>query len=119
MTWSETHRRWQALQEIEALANAGCEELPWNTQYAEIFGDRDGLAAALRYRWNLTRNTQLDTHLEETVLEQQRARLLERNAGVLRLLQRHETGVPAQRRPDEAGLPSAGTTYVDPDRISA
>ncbi len=101
MTWSETHRRWQALQEIEALATAGCEELPWNNEYAEIFGDRDTLAATLRYRWNLTRDAQLDTHLAEAVLEQQRARLIERNAGVLRLLRRHQTGavtIPAQRR---------------------
>lgn len=112
MTWSETHRRWQALQEIEALANAGCEELPWNNEYAEIFGDRDHLAAALRYRWNLTRQAQLDTHLDEAVLEQQRTRLVERNAGVLRLLRRHETGVPAQRRPDEI---SAVTER--PDRV--
>lgn len=117
MTWSETHRRWQALQEIEALANAGCDELPWNTEYAAVFGDRDTLAAALRYRWNLTRDAQLDTHLDEAVLEQQRARLIERNAGVLRLLRNYETRVPAQRRGDEVG-PSAAA-YVDPDRISA
>ncbi len=92
MTWSETHRRWQALQEVEALANAGAEELPWNDDYAEIFGDRESLAAALRYRWTLARDTQLDTHLPETVLEEQRARLTERNAGVLRLLRAFETG---------------------------
>lgn len=101
MSWTETHRRWQALQEIEALANAGATELPWNDTYAEIFGDRDALAAALRYRWNLTRAAQLDTHLAEDVLEQQHDRLVRRNAGVLRLLRLHEAGtvrVPDQRR---------------------
>ena len=36
MGWTETHRRWQALQEIETLANAGATELPWTDDYAEI-----------------------------------------------------------------------------------
>ena len=101
MSWTETHRRWQALQEIEALANAGATELPWNDTYADIFGDRDALAAALRYRWNLARDTQLDTHLAEDVFAEQRDRLVQRNAGVLRLLVNHEAAsvrVPEQRR---------------------
>ena len=86
MSWTQTHRRWQALQEIEALASAGCTDLPWNAEYAEIFGDRDSLAALLRYRVRLSQDTQLDTHLPEQVLEQQWCRLHERHAGVLRLL---------------------------------
>ena len=94
MSWTETHRRWQALQEIEALASAGCEELPWNTEYAEIFGDRDNLAAALRYRLKLSRDAQLDSHMPEAVIEEQRLRLVERNAGVVRLLRNHEAGAP-------------------------
>ncbi|WP_148045113.1 hypothetical protein [Nocardioides marmorisolisilvae] len=101
MSWTETHRRWQALQEIEALASAGCAELPWNTEYAEIFGDRDTLAAALRYRLKLTHDAQLDTHMSETVMEEQRLRLFERNAGVIRLLRNHEAAgarIPNQRR---------------------
>ena len=91
MTWTETHRRWQALQEIEALANAApLEELPWTPEYAEIFGDRDHLAAALRSRWDQTRTAQLDTHLPEHVLEEQWHRLQQRHAGVLRLLERYD-----------------------------
>jgi hypothetical protein len=106
MSWTETHRRWQALREVEALANAGCTELPWNEDYAAIFGDRDGLAAALRYRWELARSTQLDTHLAEPVLEQQRSRFEERNAGIVAMLRRHlQDGhagvVPEQRRAHE------------------
>jgi hypothetical protein len=91
MGWTETHRRWQALQEIEDLANAAAiDELPWNTKYADVFGDRDSLAAALRYRWEQTRRAQLDTHLPEAVLEEQWCRLQTRHAGVLRLLELHE-----------------------------
>ena len=111
MSWTETHRRWQALQEIEALASAGAAELPWNNDYAEIFGDRDGLAEALRYRLKLTRDAQIDTHLPERVLEQQRLRLVERNAGVVRLLRSHEYGstavrsIPSQRRDSHPVVP--------------
>lgn len=91
MGWTETHRRWQALQEIETLANtAGIDELPWTPEYAEIFGDRDTLAAALQYRWEQTRRAQLDTHLPERVLEEQWRRLQTRHAGVLRLLDRYD-----------------------------
>ncbi|MFL6024059.1 MAG: hypothetical protein ACJ72O_12035 [Marmoricola sp.] len=106
MSWTETHRRWQALQEIEALASAGCEELPWNTEYAEIFGDRDALAATLRYRLKVTRDAQLDTHLPEGVLEEQRVRLVERNAGVVRLLRHHESGAAPTRTPAQGRIPN-------------
>lgn len=100
MSWTDTHRRWQALQEIEALANAGCEHLPWNSEYADIFGDPDTLADALRYRWRLNRDAQLDTHLSESVLEEQRTRIDQRHASVLRLLANHD-----------AGRGPAGSTY--------
>ncbi len=91
MTWKETHRRWQAMREVEAVlaeaVRAGRPvRLPWSEEYAEVFGDRDALLAALRYRWQLTRDTQLDTHLPEDVLEEQRRRLTERSRGLLQLL---------------------------------
>lgn len=103
MGWTETHRRWQALQEIETLANAAAiEELPWNPEYAEIFGDRDTLAAALRHRWRQTRRAQLDTHLPEATLEQQWCRLHERHAGILRLLERYDAQRLADQEPVSA-----------------
>jgi hypothetical protein len=89
MGWTETHRRWQAMQEIEANTSV-LDELPWTAEHAEIFGDRDSLAAALRYRWEQTRRAQLDSHLPEAVLEEQWCRLQARHAGVLRLLERHD-----------------------------
>lgn len=90
MSWSQTHRRWQALQEIEARANNGALELPWTSEYAEIFGDPDGLVLALRSRWEQARRAQLDSHLPERVLEEQWRRLHARHAGVLRLLEHHD-----------------------------
>lgn len=87
MTWNETHRRWRALRAIEAhLASSATAELPWTDEYAELFGDRAGLLAALRYRWQLTANAQLDTHLPEQALEQQRQLLAQRARGVRRIL---------------------------------
>lgn len=100
MTWTETHRRWQALQQIEAEANAALERgqdleaLPWTPEYAEIFGDRDTLAAVLRHRWEQARRAQLDSHLPESVLEEQWCRLHARHAGVLRLLERYDGSHP-------------------------
>ena len=112
MSWTQTHRRWQALQEIEALANAGCTELPWNAEYADIFGDPESLIAVLRYRWRLTQSTQLDSHLAESVLEEQRARLEARHAGVLRMVQNHQgESAPAQS--------PAALRVADAPRISA
>ena len=99
MTWDETHRRWQALRTIEEqLASADAIELPWNEEYAALFGDRAGLLAALRYRWQLAVNTQLDTHLPEHVLEEQRRRLELRARGVRRLLDMHAGGEEGAER---------------------
>lgn len=95
MSWTETHRRWQALQDVESRANAALvaghplDELPWSDEYAEIFGDREQLVAALRHRWLQARRAQLDSHLPEAALEQQWRRLQARHAGVLRLLAAH------------------------------
>lgn len=97
MTWSETHRRWQAMRTIEDQVSAtSTPELPWNDELALLFGDRTGLVAALRYRWQLSLDAQLDTHLPEPVLEEVRRRLELRSRAVRRLLDtapRAEEGV--------------------------
>ena len=113
MSWNRTHRRWAAVREIEALAAAGCTELPWNDEYAAVFGDRDGLADALRYRVELARTTQLDPDLNEDALEEQRRRLDARHADVLRMLRHHAEG-----RPTGAPRPSV-VGAVPTERASA
>ena len=112
MTWTETHRRWQALHAIEQqLAVALHPELPWNDELALLFGDPDGLRAALRHQWWLAVSTQLDTHLPESALEEQRRRLKARFRGVRAVLDlpRHLPGVPALDMPHDDGL---GTTHA-------
>ena len=91
MGWTETHQRWQALREVEAeLAASPVVQLPWREEYTALFGDRDTLVAMLRYRLRLASDTQLDTHLPEAVLEEQRHRLAVRSAGVRRLLEQYD-----------------------------
>lgn len=103
MTWTETHARWQALRAVEEqLANDDNPVLPWTEELAEIFGDRAGLLAALRYRLRLAMHTQLDTHLPERVLEEQRRVLVARARGVLAVLEPLDN-----QRPDELGTTHA------------
>lgn len=102
MTWHETHLRWQALRDIEALADQDpTGTLPWNQEYAALFGTREQLLAALRYRWNLAREAQLDSHLDEDELEAARRDLSARQAGVLRILTRY-----VARREEDLGRAS-------------
>lgn len=87
MTWSETKRRWHLLREIEDLFVADpTADLPWNEEYAELFGDRDHLVTALRYRWQLARDAQLDTHAPEAAWDEQVRRLERRTRALLRLV---------------------------------
>ena len=66
MTWTETHERHRIIREVEAAATADpTGALPWRDEYAVYYGDRDGLLAALRHRWERTCQAQLDSHLPE------------------------------------------------------
>ena len=104
MGWTETRRRWELMREVAAAAELRADgELPWKDEYAEVFGDRAGLLAALRYRWELTAGTQLDSHLDEDELDERFRDLAGRNAGVLRVLRRYDV----QRR------------TLEDDRVSA
>lgn len=89
MGWTETHRRWQVLRDLEAelTRDPMLQELPWREEYADLFGDRETLMAMMRYRWKLTREAQLDSHLPEDVLALHERRLERRFAGVRRLLE--------------------------------
>jgi hypothetical protein len=87
MTWSETKRRWRMMREIEELFVVDpSAQLPWTEEHVELFGDRDGLVAALRYRWQLARDAQLDSHVPEAALDEQRIRMERRTRTMLRIL---------------------------------
>ena len=91
MTWHETRARWRILREVAtASEHDATGELPWNDEYAEVFGDRDSLVAALRYRWTNAQRAQLDMFLTEPVLEERLDDLQTRHAGVRRILERHD-----------------------------
>lgn len=109
MSWEETHRRWNAIREItSAIENDPTGELPWCDEYAEIFGDRDGLVHALEYRWTLMVQAQLDPELPDAVLAETFRDLTVRNAGLLRVLDRHTHGAsPVVKRMERIAVASA------------
>jgi hypothetical protein len=93
MTWTETHERHRIIREVEAAATADpTGTLPWRDEYAVYYGDRDGLLAALRHRWERTCQAQLDMHLSEEMLDERYRELHRINAGVLRILDRYAGG---------------------------
>lgn len=93
MSWDETHRRWAALREVAATAEFRHDgELPWKDEWAELFGDRDGLVAALRYRHELALSAQLDPDLPMEAYRERATALGERSRGVRRILARYARG---------------------------
>jgi hypothetical protein len=92
MTWHETRARWRILREIAAASDHDpTGALPWNDEYAEVFGDRESLVAALRYRVTNTQRAQMDLFLTEPVLEERLDDLRESQAGVIRIIERHNS----------------------------
>ncbi|MFE3289132.1 hypothetical protein [Rhodococcus sp. NPDC059234] len=93
MSWASTHQWWQALREAAAeIERRGDGVLPWRPEYVGVFGDPDGLIAALRYRWNLTIQAQADELAGPDGDAHERA-LINANRGMLRILQAVGNGV--------------------------
>lgn len=100
MTWTETRTRWRILREIAARAHEDpTGTLPWTPEYAHAFGDRASLVAALRYRWRLTQQAQLDLNVPEAVLEERYGELERSQAGVLRIIRRFEAEAAREALP--------------------
>ncbi|WP_328527970.1 hypothetical protein OG984_20130 [Nocardioides sp. NBC_00368] len=77
MTWSQTHERYRLLNETEAELRAGlARELPWSPAHAEAFGTPERLAQALRHRWRIRFQAQLDPALSQEDYEATFADLL-------------------------------------------
>lgn len=110
MTWSETHRRLDALRAIEAeLDRRRDGRLPWSPKYAGIFGDRHRLLLELRYRWWLLVTAQVEKPFDPSGRPSAEHRALaQRHPGLVAVLRRHawelaeSTG--EQDRPEQAGV---------------
>ncbi|TQL66231.1 hypothetical protein FB381_0080 [Nocardioides albertanoniae] len=64
MTWTQTHERFRLLNEAEAELRAGLpRRLPWTPAHADAFGTPERLAQALRHRWRIRFQAQLDPEL--------------------------------------------------------
>jgi hypothetical protein len=87
MTWTETHERYRIIREVVKAAEADqTGTLPWREEYADYFGDRDGLVNALRTRWQHTCEAQLDSEMSEAEVRAEHRKLLQAHAAVLRVL---------------------------------
>ncbi len=90
MTWTETHERYRIIREVVKAAEADSTgTLAWRDEYADYFGDRNGLVNALRTRWQHTCEAQLDSNMTEAELQAEHRRLLQAHAAVLRILDNH------------------------------
>jgi hypothetical protein len=65
MSWESTHEYYRTLREVEdeldrSTGIESFDDLPWQPSYAQIFGDRAGLLLALRRRWQLLVQAQVE-----------------------------------------------------------
>jgi hypothetical protein len=59
MGWTRTTEWWRTLRQVcDELERRDDGQLPWQPRYADVFGDREGLLRALRYRWTLIAQAQ-------------------------------------------------------------
>ncbi len=106
MSWSETHRRLAALRAVEAELNTrGDGRLPWNEDYADIFGGEQGLLLALRYRWALMVEAQVEEPFDASGMpSRDLTELAARHPGLLAALRRNSRRSAAwQGRLEHAG----------------
>lgn len=62
MSWTETHRYYQALRVVEAELDRSADGLPaWRPEYCPVFGSPAGLRLALSRRWLMLVEVQVDT----------------------------------------------------------
>ena len=91
MTWTQTHERFRLLNEAEAELRAGLTGgLPWSPAHADAFGTPERLAQALRHRWRIRFQAQLDPALSPADYEAAFADLTAEMAPLMERLGRDE-----------------------------
>ena len=91
MTWTQTHERFRLLNEAETELRSGfARRLPWSPEYAEAFGTPERLAQALRHRWRIRFQAQLDPSLSQEEYEETFADLLADLAPLMGRIGTHE-----------------------------
>ena len=90
MTWDETRRRQAVLREVERVADADpTGRLPWDSETAETYGEPARLLLALRHRWDVMVQCQLDPELGADVVARNGDRLRTDHPGLVRILRRY------------------------------
>jgi len=97
MTWTETHERYRIIREVVRAVEADPSgALPWRDEYAEYFGNREGLVNALRSRWLHTCRAQINSSMSEAELKEAHRKLLRTHAAVLRVLDNYRAVARAE-----------------------
>jgi len=82
MTWEETHRRYEILETVEAELHRDPDHFPWRPEYGALFAGPGGLVAALRHRWNLRLQAQVDPELDPELQAEALERILRESPAV-------------------------------------
>jgi hypothetical protein len=91
MTWRQAHLYYEALLAVVADVERTADgTLPWRPEFAEVFGDPAGLVLALRRRWQLMVQAQVEVPYDPSGQPSAALRTLaEHNRGMLAVLRRH------------------------------
>lgn len=105
MSWTETHRFYDALHTIEADLDDGDDGVvAWRPEYGEIFGEPARLALVLRTRWD----TMVDAQVERYYADDGRP-----SDELLSLAANHRGLLRAVARSDRSGWHAALLADVD------
>lgn len=91
MTWRQAHLYYDALLAVVADVERTADgTLPWRPEFTEVFGDPAGLVLALRRRWQLMVQAQVEVPYNPSGQPSAALRTLaEHNRGMLAVLRRH------------------------------
>jgi len=90
MTWTETRRRQDVIREVRAMAEIRRDGvLPWCDDYTDAFAGPGELLHELEYRWRLHVETQIDTNLGESAMDERWESLHAWHQPVLDILEAH------------------------------
>lgn len=95
MTWTETHDRYHIVNDAVAAAAADpTAVLTWKPEYALLFGSPQGLLDALRHRWQLICEAQLDGTETSAARDERYAELRSQHAALVTILEHYSAGMP-------------------------
>lgn len=120
MTWEDTHRRMDALREVEAeLERTRNGTLPWRPEYKDLFGDVHGLLDALKNRWALMLAAQVDAVYDASGKPTEAVRALAaQHQGLLKVIARPVSVVTSTPRTLVSLVPTRQDRHMTSDETT-